>query len=42
MEGIMSMIEASSRSNEIRTVQEIDHSTMQEFLSKRNSYSAGD
>ena len=28
------MIEASSKSNEIRTVQEIDHSTMQGFLNK--------
>ena len=34
MEGIMSMIKASSESNEIRSVQEIDHPTMQEFLSK--------
>ena len=34
LEGIMSMIEASSKSKEIRSVQEIHHPTMQEFLSK--------
>lgn len=34
MEGLMSMIEGSSKSNEIRTVEEIDHSIMQEFLDR--------
>ena len=34
MEGLMSMIEGSNKSNEIRTVEEIDHSIMQEFLDR--------
>ena len=34
MEGLLSMTEGSSKSNAIRSVKEIDHNTMQEFLDK--------
>ena len=34
MEGIMSMIESTAKSNEITSVKEINQSTMQEFLDK--------
>ena len=34
MEGIMSMIESTSKSNEVTSVKQINQSTMQEFLEK--------
>lgn len=34
MEGIMSLINESSSSNEVTTASQIDHNTMQEFLKK--------
>ena len=34
MEGIMSMIESTVKSNEVNSVKQINQSTMQEFLEK--------